>query len=270
MIERRHPALLLGMALLTWLAVGVAEAPAADPGTPIFRSDQAPAQSASAPSPPAPGPPGQVQSLSDERRLSWWANVIIAAPAHERPDPGSPVVKQLRVQTEDGTPEVVLALSQVRLDDGSIWVQVRLPMRPNDKTAWVRRTNLGALNPVTTFLQIVRKKFRAILFRDGRRVWSARIGIGRGRWPTPPGHFYVRERLIPGKKDTIYGVYAFGTSATSPVLTDWPGGGFIGIHGTNEPELIPGRISHGCVRVRNRNINRLRRLMPLGTPILVR
>jgi lipoprotein-anchoring transpeptidase ErfK/SrfK len=65
-------------------------------------------------------------------------------------------------------------------------------------------------------------------------------------------------------------VFAFGISATSPALTDWPGGGIIGIHGTNQPELIPGRISHGCVRVPNRKINRLRKLMSLGTPIEIR
>jgi lipoprotein-anchoring transpeptidase ErfK/SrfK len=53
-------------------------------------------------------------------------------------------------------------------------------------------------------------------------------------------------------------------------LTDWPDGGFVGIHGTNEPELIPGRVSHGCVRMRNSDIVRLAELMPVGTPILIR
>lgn len=58
--------------------------------------------------------------------------------------------------------------------------------------------------------------------------------------------------------------------APSRVLTDWPGGGYIGIHGTNRPELIPGRISHGCIRLRNADVLRLARLMPLGTPISIR
>jgi lipoprotein-anchoring transpeptidase ErfK/SrfK len=53
------------------------------------------------------------------------------------------------------------------------------------------------------------------------------------------------------------------------VLTDWPGGGFIGIHGTNAPGLIPGHISHGCIRVRNANVLRLARLMPVGTPLTI-
>ena len=63
---------------------------------------------------------------------------------------------------------------------------------------------------------------------------------------------------------------AFGTNARSPTVTDWPGGGFIGIHGTDRPELLPGRVSHGCVRLRNADIVRLARLMPLGTPLTIR
>jgi lipoprotein-anchoring transpeptidase ErfK/SrfK len=53
------------------------------------------------------------------------------------------------------------------------------------------------------------------------------------------------------------------------VLTDWPGGGFIGIHGTNQPEILPGRVSHGCVRMPNAAVLRLARLMPLGTPVTI-
>ena len=67
----------------------------------------------------------------------------------------------------------------------------------------------------------------------------------------------------------FYGPLAFGTSARSETLTDWPGGGFIGIHGTNRPGILPGRVSHGCVRVPNANIIKLARLMPVGTPLTI-
>jgi lipoprotein-anchoring transpeptidase ErfK/SrfK len=66
----------------------------------------------------------------------------------------------------------------------------------------------------------------------------------------------------------LYGPIAFGTSAYSR-LSDWPGGGVIGIHGTDQPGLIPGRVSHGCVRVPNRAIRRLARLVGVGTPVLI-
>jgi lipoprotein-anchoring transpeptidase ErfK/SrfK len=68
---------------------------------------------------------------------------------------------------------------------------------------------------------------------------------------------------------SFYGPVAFGTSAYSPV-SDRPGGGVVGIHGTDRPELIPGRPSHGCVRLRNGDVKRLARLMPVGTPVRVR
>ena len=44
----------------------------------------------------------------------------------------------------------------------------------------------------------------------------------------------------------------------------------IGIHGTNQPGLIPGAVSHGCVRVSNGRIAHLDRVMPLGTPLKIR
>jgi lipoprotein-anchoring transpeptidase ErfK/SrfK len=50
--------------------------------------------------------------------------------------------------------------------------------------------------------------------------------------------------------------------ARSAVLTDWPAGGFIGIHGTDGPELIPGGSSHGCIRMGT--------LMRPGTPLTIR
>jgi len=34
--------------------------------------------------------------------------------------------------------------------------------------------------------------------------------------------------------------------------------------------LIPGRVSHGCVRMRNLDILKLSRMMPVGTPLTIR
>ena len=110
---------------------------------------------------------------------------------------------------------------------------------------------------------------RASLTRRGRTVFRTRVGIGKPKTPTPRGQFMVRNR-ITGFTDPLHGALAFGTTARSATLTDWPGGGFIGIHGTDLPEQIPGRISHGCVRLRNRAILRLDRRMPVGTPVTIR
>ena len=54
-----------------------------------------------------------------------------------------------------------------------------------------------------------------------------------------------------------YGPGAVGISAFSPVLLNWPQGGPIAIHGTNQPGMIGFAVSHGCLRVRNPDIRKL-------------
>jgi lipoprotein-anchoring transpeptidase ErfK/SrfK len=42
------------------------------------------------------------------------------------------------------------------------------------------------------------------------------------------------------------------------------------LHGTNEPALVPGDPSHGCIRLHNSDVLRLKSLLSIGTPLLVR
>jgi lipoprotein-anchoring transpeptidase ErfK/SrfK len=99
-------------------------------------------------------------------------------------------------------------------------------------------------------------------------VLRAGVGVGLPQWPTPRGTFYIRDKLTR-YRSPAYGPVAFGTSARSPTLTDWPDGGFVGIHGTDRPDLLPGRVSHGCIRLRNADIVALARVMPVGTPVTI-
>lgn len=211
--------------------------------------------------PAAAAEPVQISGLNHKWR---WAPVEQRAIVRAAPRTRSPLVARLATETPEGTQNLVLALARV---DG--WVEVRLPILPNNSTGWVRRERLGAYNVVRTRLVINRRARRLRLEKLGRTVLRARIGVGQSQWPTPRGQFYVRNRLR-GFQSPVYGPVAFGTSARSAVLTDWPGGGFIGIHGTNQPGLIPGAVSHGCIRLRNRKIEQLARRLPIGTPIRIR
>jgi lipoprotein-anchoring transpeptidase ErfK/SrfK len=141
-------------------------------------------------------------------------------------------------------------------------------VRPNGTTGWVPASALSQLQPLSTWLRINTKTFTATLIKRGKTVWRARVGVGQSQWRTPVGQFYIRAKLA-NFGGGVYGPLAYITSATSPTLTDWPGGGIVGVHGTNEPGLIPGRISHGCVRVRNADILKLNKLMPVGTPLTI-
>jgi lipoprotein-anchoring transpeptidase ErfK/SrfK len=200
--------------------------------------------------------------------MSHWAAVVRKADVRRLPTVASPVVTRLDTTTGDGTQNIVLALTGAKVKGGGTWYLVRLAILPNNSTGWVPRSALGTLYILHTHLYIDRATQTATLKRDGRTIFTTRIGVGRPYWPTPPGQFYVRDKLVDFH-NPFYGPLAFGTSARSAVLTDWPGGGYIGIHGTNEPQLIPGRISHGCIRVPNEKIVVLAKLMPVGTPVTV-
>lgn len=172
-------------------------------------------------------------------------------------------------RTPEGTTNVVLVLGNASRRSGKLWVQVRVPAFPDDAHAWVPRSALGGYVPVRTRLVVNRSQLTATLWRDGRPVFRARVGVGTASTPTPRGDFYVRNRLEK-YRSPFYGPVAFGTSARSSGVSDWPAGGFVGIHGTNRPDLIPGRVSHGCIRMANPDILRLARLMRVGTPLTVR
>ena len=103
----------------------------------------------------------------------------------------------------------------------------------------------------------------ATLVRDGRVVLRVPVGVGRPDSPTPAGSFYVRSRLRD-HDDPAYGAVAFGTSARSA------DGGYIGIQGTDQPDLVPGAVSDGGVLLRDEDAARLSDLMPAGTPVTVR
>jgi len=218
--------------------------------------------------PSVPAGPNEPFPLNGPNGMSRWAHIQQRVSARTRPSASAKVVTRLRPLTPELTSNLALALSGQINEQGQYWVRVRLPILPNGSTGWVPRTALGSFNRIWTHLVIDRALFTATLYRRGVAVFRTRVGVGKSFWPTPAGEFYVRER-ITGFSDLIYGPIAFGTNARSAVLTDWPGGGFIGIHGTSQPEILPGRVSHGCVRMPNPAIKRLSRLMPLGTPVTI-
>jgi hypothetical protein len=196
-----------------------------------------------------------------------WAPVARAVVARRAPSASSPVVGTVDARTPEGTENILLVLAGARRA-GRLWLRVRLAVLPNGTTGWVPRDAVGGYRFVRTHLVVDRARLTATLLDGGREVFRAPVGVGTRAWPTPAGSFYIRNKLTSYSSAT-YGPVAFGTSARSSVLTDWPAGGFVGIHGTDHPELLPGRVSHGCIRLRNADILALERLMPVGTPLTV-
>jgi L,D-transpeptidase-like protein len=222
--------------------------------------------------PPSATPASQLSrdvSLSDERTETRWANAIFRGVIRTHPRFGARRIGRLRYLTENGYPEVYLLVAQHIDATGKWWVRVRLPGRPHGRMGWVARDALGPYRVARTFVLVDKQRLRLTVYRGRRVIFEAPVGIGSPRTPTPAGRFWIREKL---RIDRIpwYGPRAIGTSAYTVGPSGWRRGGVVGLHGTDEPWLIPGRPSHGCIRLRNEDIVRLYRLIPRGTPVEVR
>jgi lipoprotein-anchoring transpeptidase ErfK/SrfK len=196
-----------------------------------------------------------------------WAALTRTTVVYSTPSPGARPVGRVGGITPEGTANVVLVERAAQDAGGEPWALVRFPGGPTGRAGWTPRGTLGPGGVSRSRLVVDRSRRTITLYRSGRAVLSAPVGVGRARTPTPAGSFYIRNRLSR-YASARYGPLAFGTSARSR-LTDWPGGGFIGIHGTNRPELLPGAVSHGCIRMRNRDILRLGGMLRVGTPLVI-
>ena len=205
--------------------------------------------------------------VSDERASTYWAPVVKEVPVRSAPARTAPRIGALRRWTYYGFRDVVIVLRETR--EGRPWTFVRYPGLGR-RTGWVPAEALGQRQHTDRAIIINRTHTRLRVLEAGRTIFKTRVGVGAAGSPTPAGKTYLRERLVPAARNGLYGVLAFGLSAHSPHRTDWAGGGQVGIHGTNQPHLIPGYISNGCIRLRNPAIRRVDRLTGVGTPVLVR
>jgi len=109
-----------------------------------------------------------------------------------------------------------------------------------------------------------------MLFKDGVRVMDAPAGIGTSADPTPTGNFFVAS--FAKAPTAAWGSFVLVTSAHSNAITDWEesGDAVVAIHGPlgddSEIGSTGARISHGCIRLHDGDLARLR-LVPDGSPI---
>jgi hypothetical protein len=216
----------------------------------------------------AAAPPASARyiRLSDERVRTHSAFLDYPTSVRAKPSLRARKLATLTPFTYHGRQEVVLVLGQQRLDRRT-WVRIRYPGLDR-RVGWVPERVLSASRFHRDLIVVDRGALELRLLRDGRVTMRVRIGVGAAGSPTPTGRSYIRERLALPNSSSIYGALAFGTSAFSHYRTDWPGGGQVGIHGTNQPELIPGYISNGCVRLQNEDILALGKRIEVGTPVL--
>jgi hypothetical protein len=186
--------------------------------------------------------------------------------ARRSPDASARAVRVLTEFRSDFRPRIVLVLETRIAPGGSRWYRVSLPGRPNGQRGWIPGGAVRlrrVVNRIVVHREARRLEVRRLV--DGKLLFQAPVAVGTPDAPTPLGrNFYVQWRFTPS--DPFFGPFALETSAYSR-LSDWPGGGIVGIHGTSLPGLIGQAVSHGCIRMRNEDVMHLRRLAAVGTPL---
>jgi lipoprotein-anchoring transpeptidase ErfK/SrfK len=185
--------------------------------------------------------------------------------ARTAPSTGAATVGSFARVNEQGSPQVFLVEGKA---DGGRWYRVLLPVRPNGTAGYVS-ANAVALSRTLYRVEVDRAALRLVLWRGCDRVAVYPVAVGAPRTPTPAGSFYLTSLLEPASPGSVYGAYAYGLSGYSSVIRTWRWGGVVGLHGTNDPSSIGRAVSHGCVRMRNADIARLVRVLPLGTPVTI-
>jgi len=194
--------------------------------------------------------------------LVWRQVTVRATPSRTGGEVAT--LKQFR---PDFHPRTVLALdAKLNTAGKPSWYRISVPGRPNGRTGWIP-AGAAQIAGVDRWLVIYRGSRKFELYVNGELRRTGPIAVGARGMETPIGLFYVQSRFVP-KQYPILGAYAFETSGYSK-LSDWPGGGVVGVHGTNTPWLIGQAVSHGCVRLRNSDILALRKVMRVGTPVKV-
>lgn len=96
------------------------------------------------------------------------------------------------------------------------------------------------------------------VYSDEKLFKKYRIAVGKSGTPSPIGEWQVVW------KDYNWGT-GFGTRWMG-LNVPW---GIYGIHGTNKPWSIGQFASHGCIRMRNKDVEELFEWVPVGTPVRI-
>lgn len=182
--------------------------------------------------------------------------------AYLEPDDESLPLQRFASPTQFGSPRVFL-ITDAQAD----WLQVLLPVRPNGTIGWVRRGDF-TVSPVGYRAEVSLSTAAVKVWNGDLLVLDTSVAYGKDETPTPLGRFYLRDIIVKSSDTGPYGSHILALSGFSDVIEEFDGGlPAIALHGTNEPELLGGQVSSGCVRLLNADIAALANMLPLGTPV---
>lgn len=111
---------------------------------------------------------------------------------------------------------------------------------------------------------------RLAVIEDGKVLEYFPVAVGAAVSPSPTGEFEIVSRVA--NPAYYHDGVVMAASENSPVGTRWIGLNLkgYGIHGTNAPKSIGRAASHGCIRLKNQDVERLYAMLRVGDVVEIR
>ena len=130
--------------------------------------------------------------------------------------------------------------------------------------------------PVEEAIRLVvqRGKRRVLVYRGTTMLAKYPIAVGKAGWETPIGDF----KVLTKEENPIFKSFKTGmiieAGPDNPLGVRWigiwtDGKTQLGFHGTDQPELIGKAVSHGCMRMHNKDVVALYKFVEMGTVVKV-
>lgn len=218
---------------------------------------------------PTPPQPTSSAEPDPEPQYERWTVGKAVGPVvvYKQPRTSAPVLTKLGKVNQNGYPTLVL-VDRTREVGGRVWYKVWVAMRPNGSRGWVPEGKL-AFYTTSAKITIDLSERKLSVYRRGALVATYPVAVGKPGLTTPTGFYFVNQKLKPPSPGGAYGVLALGISAFQPKLAYWEQGGPVAIHGTNQDYLIGKAVSHGCVRMHDKDVLAVSRAVPAGSPVVI-
>ena len=208
--------------------------------------------------PSEPPPPSLVRVEGTAARVPPGTRIALRA------SPDGPVIATIGGRTEFGSPQT-LAVAARRGD----WVAVRSPALGNRQLGWAHAGQLRLVDrPIE--LQVDLSERELTVHDPGEPERRISVAIGAPDTPTPPGEFYVTDKLPGADFGPYYGCCILALSGRQPNLPEgWSGGDRLAIHGSPTPTWGKA-VSNGCLHADEADLRYLMKTVALGTIVMIR
>jgi lipoprotein-anchoring transpeptidase ErfK/SrfK len=207
------------------------------------------------------GPPPIEQIRNYAARVLPRTTVVLRT----KPNWRGRILARVGPRTEFGSPQTL----SIVLRKGP-WVAVRSSELGNRQLGWVKADTLRPLKRTRRIEVDLSDRTLTLIESRNNVLRTESVAIGSPDTPTPPGSFFVTDKLPGPEFGRSYGCCILALSGRQPNLPQgWSGGDRLAIHGTPTPDFGDA-VTNGCLHLPQESLERLMREVPLGTPVEIR